>query len=144
MRGNIELSTARYAAAEASFRQVLAIEEGAPSRSVYLLALSQVIEMQLAQNNIDGAEADADALLALGERNPQARYLKARVEVARNDLAGAERRLESLVAESPELLFLRIVCLAASMPVRVSLGRPRCTCAPRCGGHRRITRRGCS
>ncbi len=143
LRGNIELATARLPAAAASFREVLRIEDCARPQPLYSRALAQLIEMELAQGDVEGAAADADALLALGERNPQARYLKARVEVEQQELTARSGGSKAWWPNS-RIIFPHIGFSAASMQTNNSLDRPRCIYARPCGGAPEDRRRGSS
>jgi putative PEP-CTERM system TPR-repeat lipoprotein len=102
LRGNLEATSGQTAAAEATFQRVVDLEPPGPLLSQrYLLAMAQLVEVQVALGKIDAAKANADAILALDPRNPLARHAKAVVELQEGDLASAEQRLEGLVAEAP-------------------------------------------
>ncbi|HJR71887.1 MAG TPA: tetratricopeptide repeat protein [Gammaproteobacteria bacterium] len=102
LRGNLEATSRQLAAAEATFQRVVDLETAGAARSQrYLLAMAQLVEVQVALGKIDAAKANADAFLALDERSPLARHAKAVVEMQEGDLASAEQRLETLIAEAP-------------------------------------------
>jgi putative PEP-CTERM system TPR-repeat lipoprotein len=102
LRGNLEAGSQQLAAAEATFQQVVDLEKPNAARSQrYLLAMAQLVEVQVSLGKIDAAKANADAFLALNDRNALARHAKAVVEIQEGDLASAEQRLESLIAEAP-------------------------------------------
>jgi cellulose synthase operon protein C len=103
LRGYLEATSGQRAAAEATLQRVLELERpNAASSPRYGLAMGQLIEVQVALGKIEAADANADALLALNARAPLGRYAKAMVEIQRGDLASAEQRLETLVAEVPD------------------------------------------
>jgi predicted Zn-dependent protease len=103
LRGNLEVAVNQRAAAEATFQQILDVENGAKVHTqAYAMALAQLIDVELALGKVESAAVNADALLKLDGRNPIARYMKAAVEVRQNDLTGAERRLEWLIADVPQ------------------------------------------
>lgn len=103
LRGNLEAGTGQRSAAEATFQQVIDLEREKPALSQnYVLALAQIIEVELALGKLDAAATNADTLLQINPQNPMARYMKAAVQVQQNDLGGAEARLESLIADVPQ------------------------------------------
>ena len=102
LRGNLEATSGQLAAAETTFQRVVELEKADAARSQrYLLAMAQLVEVQVSLGKIDAAKANADAFLALNDRNPLARHAKAVVEMQEGDLASAEQRLETLIAEAP-------------------------------------------
>jgi putative PEP-CTERM system TPR-repeat lipoprotein len=103
LRGDLQSATGQPVAAEATLQRVVDLERVKPSASAaYFLALAKLIEVQLGLDKVDAAAASADALLGLAPQDPRARHAKAAVEVRQNDLDGAERRLERLIADAPE------------------------------------------
>jgi len=103
LRGNLEQRAHQYASAEATFQGVVDRERAAPAKSPqYSLALAGLVEAQLAQQKVEPAAANADALLAVAPKSVGAHYVKATVEVQQKKLDEAERRLENLVASVPD------------------------------------------
>ena len=103
VRGRLETAAGQRAAAEATFQQIVGQEGAGGARGPrYALAMAQLIEVQVALGKVDAAAGNADAFLTLDAHSPLARFSKALIEVERNDLASAERRLETLVAEVPQ------------------------------------------
>jgi len=103
LRAGLETAAGDRAAAEATLQQVVELERPNAARSQrYFLAMAPLIEVQTQLGKNDAAAANADALLALNPGHPLARYAKALVEIAQGDLAGAEQRLEDLVADAPQ------------------------------------------
>ena len=103
LRADIDSAAGRAAAAETTLQRVVELERAKPAASgAYPVALARLIEVQLGLGKLDAAGASADTLLALAPRDPRARYAKAAVEVQQNDLDGAERRLEDLIADAPD------------------------------------------
>ena len=101
LRGRLELAALRHDRAEATLREVLELEPR--STPTYFNALAQLVIAQLGQGKLDEAAVASDELLALNPRHPMARYLKANVEVNQGNQDAAERRLEELVADVPNL-----------------------------------------
>jgi putative PEP-CTERM system TPR-repeat lipoprotein len=102
LRAAAQITAGDYAAAEASFVDIVSRLKSKPSTAEYRSALYQLGEVHLVQRKIDEANANADELLALAPKNPTALYLKARVEIEQGKDSDAERRLERVVADFPE------------------------------------------
>jgi putative PEP-CTERM system TPR-repeat lipoprotein len=103
VRGRLEATSGQRAAAEATLQRVVELERPNAARSQrHLVAMTQLIEVQIALGKVDAAAANADAFLALNERNPFARFSKALVEIEQNALESAEQRLEALIADAPQ------------------------------------------
>src|SRR5688572_5522900 len=103
LRSDIESAASQPAAAETTLQRVVELERAKPiATAAYAVALAKLTEVQLGLGKVDAASASADTLLALAPQDPRARHAKATVEVRRNDLDGAERRLEQLIAEAPQ------------------------------------------
>jgi putative PEP-CTERM system TPR-repeat lipoprotein len=101
VRASIEQATARYGAAEATFKRALEIENERRNGRDYAIALAGLIETQLAARKLADAAVNADALLALQPQGVQAHYLKAAVDMEQGALDAAEARLETLIGNAP-------------------------------------------
>lgn len=102
--GELARRRGRQDLAEAAFGKAAELEQagGRTSGEQYAVALSRLIETQLAQRKRADAEANTERLLAAQPQNPVARYLKATHEVEQNQLESAEIRLQGVIGEFPE------------------------------------------
>jgi putative PEP-CTERM system TPR-repeat lipoprotein len=102
LRAEVEAATGQTTSAEATLQEVIGLERGKSLPSPRLaIALARLTEVRLALGKVDAAAENADALLALAPKAPQARYVKAAVEVRQNNLDSAERRLEDVIVDAP-------------------------------------------
>lgn len=99
LRGVIEHSEGRFAAAETSFTN--AVDSVSSDARTRVKALARLVESQLALGKLAEADASASRVLQLTPLDPLARYLKARVEYRQGKIDAADRRLLSLVADFP-------------------------------------------
>lgn len=99
-QGSYHAISGRYAEAEAAFRSVLEVESKSQSRTTYNRALVHLVELQLAQGNLETADELADELLAQDE-GIYARFLGARVAAESGNAKAAIQSLLNILRDAP-------------------------------------------